>query len=67
MPDLEEDFARGEFGRLLSWLETEVHAHGRRFDTRALVRKVTGEDLSPVHLMRYLEERYAPLYLPATR
>lgn len=67
LPDLENDFARGEFGRLLAWLRERIHRHGRRFETRELVRLVTGEDLSPVHLVRYLRERYGPLYLPATR
>ena len=60
-------FARGEFGTLLGWLREHIHQQGRRLDTGELVRKVTGEDLSPVHLLRYLRERYVPLYLPATR
>jgi len=64
---LDDDFARGDFSRLLGWLRDGVHRHGRRFDTRELVRRVTGEELSPAHLLRYLRERYLPLYLPATR
>jgi carboxypeptidase Taq len=67
LPGLEDDFARGDFQRLLAWLRENIHRHGRRFDTRALVRQVTGEELSPVHLLRYLRERYAPLYLPPKR
>ena len=31
-PDLEEDFARGEFGWLLGWLRSNVHAAGRRYE-----------------------------------
>ncbi len=67
MPGLEDAFAGGDFNGLLSWLRREVHSHGRRYDTRELVQKVTGAELAPAHLMRYLRERYAPLYLPATR
>lgn len=67
LPALEDDFRRGDFGRLLAWLRQKIHVQGRRFDTRELVRRVTGEELSPVHLLRYLTERYLPLYLPATR
>lgn len=67
IPGLTEDFARGEFGRLLGWLRENVHQVGRRYDTRQLVQKVTGEDISPAHLLKYLRERYGPLYLPETR
>lgn len=67
MPDIEEDFAHGEFGRLLGWLREHIHRQGRRMDTHELVRQATGETLSPVHLLNYLRERYAPLYLPPKR
>jgi carboxypeptidase Taq len=62
-PSLEEEFARGEFGGLLRWLRENVHAHGRRDLLPELVRRVTGEALSPKSLVRYLRERYAKLYL----
>jgi carboxypeptidase Taq len=67
LTDIEDDFGRGDFRRLLTWLRDRIHRHGRRHDTRELVRQVTGEEVSPVHLVRYLRERYAPIYLPATR
>lgn len=67
LPGLEDDFARGEFSRLLGWLREHIHRHGKRFDTRELVRRVAGEALSPRHLLDYLRERYAPLYFPPKR
>lgn len=67
LPDLEGDFARGDFSRLLAWLRTHIHQHGKRHDTRELVRRVAGEEISPRHLLEYLRERYAPLYLPPKR
>ena len=62
MPDLEQDFARGDFSKLLGWLRHEVHARGRRLLLLDLAREVTGEDLTPKYLLRYLHERYATLY-----
>lgn len=62
-PELEADFARGDFSWLLGWLRKEVHARGRREELPALVRRVTGEELSPRALVRYLRERYGGLYL----
>jgi len=61
-PELEEDFARGDFSWLLNWLHVNIHAHGRRYDTLALVQRATGTPLSPKPLIRYLKERYGPLY-----
>ena len=48
---------------LLGWLRETVHAQGRRFDLLELARRATGEELSPRHLVRYLQERYGGLYL----
>ncbi|MEI6862029.1 MAG: carboxypeptidase M32 [Verrucomicrobiota bacterium] len=63
LPGLEADFARGDFSRLLNWLRENIHTQGRRHGTLALVRRVTGEELSPKHLLAYLQERYGGLYL----
>jgi carboxypeptidase Taq len=62
-PDLEEDFARGDFTWLLGWLRENIHAQGRRFSALELVQRVTGEPLSPRHLVAYLRARYGALYL----
>src|SRR4029079_14369042 len=57
-PQLEDDFARGDFAWLLGCLRENIHAQGRRFSALELVRRVTGADLSPQWLIRYLRERY---------
>ena len=62
-PNLEDDFERGKFGWLLDWLRENVHGQGRRHSALELVRRITGEELSPRHLLRYLRERYGELYL----
>jgi len=62
LPGLEEGFARGDFAPLLTWLRTNVHAHGRRHRLDGLCRKVTGQPLSADPLMRHLEGKLLPLY-----
>jgi carboxypeptidase Taq len=62
-PGLEDEFARGDFSWLLGWLREHIHAAGRRYSALELVRKVTGEELSPRHLVAYLRGRYGALYL----
>lgn len=61
-PELEADFARGDFTWLLGWLRENIHSQGRRYDALELARRVTGEELSPKSLLRYLRERYGALY-----
>ena len=59
---LEENIAEGKFAPLLSWLRNNVHQHGKRYDLRELSLRATGRELSPGSLIRYLKERYLPLY-----
>jgi carboxypeptidase Taq len=61
-PQLEEEFARGDFTWMLNWLRETIHAQGKRLDTLALVVRATGETLTPKYLVRYLRERYLSLY-----
>lgn len=62
-PDLEADFSQGDFSWPLGWLRENIHAQGRRLSALELVRRATGEELSPRHLVAYLQERYGSLYL----
>jgi carboxypeptidase Taq len=60
--NLAEDFRRGEFSRLKGWLNEKVHASGRRYPASELCRRITGRDLTPAPLLKYLRAKYAPLY-----
>jgi len=62
MPDLDSQIAAGEYRPLLDWLRQNVHSKGRRLYTLAFTKEATGKDLSTDHLVRYLKERYLPLY-----
>ncbi len=63
LPELEADFARGDFTRLLDWTRREIHDLGNRHATLALVERVTGQPLSPQPLLAYLRDRYGEIYL----
>ncbi len=62
LPGLPEDFSRGDFSRLLGWLNRRIHAEGRRWLSGELCRHVTGSELSADPLMRHLEAKLVPLY-----
>lgn len=62
LPGLEDDFRRGEFGRLKGWLNEKVHRPGQTYRASELCRRVTGKPLTHQPLLRYLRQKYAPLY-----
>ena len=60
--DLDRQIARGEFGALKNWLNTNIHAHGRRYRAGDLCKMLTGKPLSADPFMRYLEGKLRPVY-----
>jgi len=59
---LEDDFRRGEFGRLKDWLTQHVHRHGQHYRANELCRRATGSVLSSAPFTAYLREKYEPVY-----
>jgi carboxypeptidase Taq len=62
LPGLEDDFRRGEFGRLKGWLNESIHRHGQRYRANELCRRVTGRPLDHRPFLNYLRSKYEPLY-----
>lgn len=58
-PERDSDLSRGDFSALLSWLRRELHRHGRKFEPKELVERITGSPVSPEPYLRYLEQKYA--------
>ena len=48
----EDDLRRGEVAAIQGWLAEQVHRHGRRLDTLALVEQATGAPLGPGAFLR---------------
>ena len=57
-PDIEDDFSRGDFSRLLAWLRTHVHERGSEVDMQTLLQDATGEVLTIEPYLAHLERRY---------
>jgi carboxypeptidase Taq len=62
LPGLDGDIRQGEFGGLKKWLNEKIHGHGQRWRAADLCKRVTGRELSPGLLVRYLKGKYADLY-----
>jgi carboxypeptidase Taq len=61
-PILPQDYKKGEFQNLLNHLKEKVHQHGRIYRAKELIKKITGEDLNPDYFIKYVEDKYYPIY-----
>jgi carboxypeptidase Taq len=62
IPRLPELLIRREYADIHKWLREKIHAFGRRLDPAELLERVTGEKLSALPFLEYLETKYAELY-----
>ena len=58
----DDDFRRGEFGRLKDWLSRNVYRHGQRYRAGELCRRATGAPLSPKPFLSYLSEKFGAIH-----
>jgi carboxypeptidase Taq len=62
MPDLPEQFERGEFTNLTAWMRENIHRHGAKFEPQELVERVTGSKIDAAPYLRYLSRKYGDIY-----
>ncbi|MDG5778067.1 carboxypeptidase M32 [Haloarculaceae archaeon H-GB2-1] len=60
--DLDYQIRQGEFGELHDWLTRNVHRHGARYETDALVQEATGESFTADYFVDYATEKFGRLY-----
>jgi carboxypeptidase Taq len=58
VPDLDARIATGDFAPVFEWLNTNIWSQASRWETPELVRRASGEALSPAHFRAHLEARY---------
>jgi carboxypeptidase Taq len=62
IPDLEDQFRRGEFSMLLAWLREKIHRHGEKYEPQELVKRITGSTIDPAAYIRYLQGKFGAIY-----
>ena len=62
IPQLPEDYRKGEFFNLLNYLKENVHQHGMVYRADDLIKRITGEPLNSDYFMKYLEKKFYPIY-----
>lgn len=62
LKDIDNEFRNGDFTALKNWLTKNVHSQGRRYNSQALIKHITGNELSAEYMINYLKDKYLPLY-----
>jgi carboxypeptidase Taq len=63
VPDLYDDFERGEFGALREWLREHVHRYGRMFTPAETLERATGaKAIDAAPYVRYLQQKIGAIY-----
>jgi carboxypeptidase Taq len=61
-PSIPDDIASGKFDTLLTWLQENIHQHGRKFTSDELTRRVTGESIQSRDYIQYLQTKFGEVY-----
>ncbi|MEO0561851.1 MAG: carboxypeptidase M32 [Chloroflexota bacterium] len=62
VPSIPQDIAAGNFQTLLHWQNDNIHAHGRKYDTKELTQRITGEEISSQPYIEYLTAKFSDIY-----
>jgi carboxypeptidase Taq len=62
VPNLSKQIAKGNFADLKAWLNSNIHAHGRRYSSARLCELATGKPLTAEPLMRHLTKKAQQVY-----
>lgn len=62
LPDLYEQFERGEFMSLREWLRDNLHQHGRKFTPQETMQKVVGGPIGVGPYVKYLKDKFSDIY-----
>ncbi len=61
-PDFDERLSRGDTAFILNWLRERMYAAGAIYQPEELMKRVTGERLSPSYFARYLTSKFEAIY-----
>lgn len=58
LPGVWNDVEHGNGAPILNWLQKNVHERGMKYKGPELIREITGEDLSEVPFVKYIEKKF---------
>jgi carboxypeptidase Taq len=61
-PTIIDQIVAGKFDRILSWLRTNIHVHGRKYTPTELIKRVSGSPLNAQPYIDYITAKYTDIY-----
>lgn len=61
-PSIPDDIRAGNFATLLKWQNANIHQHGRKFNTKELTQRITGEGINSQPYIDYLVAKFSDVY-----
>jgi carboxypeptidase Taq len=61
-PEIPTEIENGTFSTLLTWLQENVYQHGRKYQPKELVERVTGKPISTDAYIRYVKSKFGEIY-----
>ena len=58
IPNLETLVQAGEFTKLLTWLNTNVHQHGMKYSGKQIAQRLSGKELSHKPFINYIKSKF---------
>lgn len=62
LPAFDDRLRQGDLLTIREWLQDQIHQYGSLLEPAQVVQNVTGEPLSGQYLVRYLNEKFRPIY-----
>jgi carboxypeptidase Taq len=62
LPNLPYEYEKGEFSNLLLYLKENIYQYGKIYRASELLKKFTGEDLNSDYFIKYIEDKFYPIY-----
>lgn len=60
--DLDQILAEGRILEITAWLKENIHQHGSLYNSRQVVERLCGKEISAQPLLKHFEEKYSRLY-----
>lgn len=62
IPGLDAHFAAGDFAPLKTWLNRQIHDHGKLYNSEEICTMVTGEGLNVKYFLDYAKQKFGNVY-----
>ncbi|MFX1515900.1 MAG: carboxypeptidase M32 [Promethearchaeota archaeon] len=62
IPDYKALVKKGEFKPIINWLIKNVHSVSNLYDPPELIKRITGEEISPKYFIEYLDKKFSEIY-----